>query len=129
MLLDSLLADDTRALVIDFDHGEIKVKTNDDDERKDEGKNRKKRQTVVCPYLLVLGLAHDPLGDTHLHGPLSGCGSSSGHWPLLDFIQSTLPFGACSCGLFDAFARPPPEISPARGRPSGQLRHNLWGDR
>ena len=73
MLLDSLLADDTRALVIDFDHSEIKV---DDDERKDEGKNRKKRQPVVCPYLPVLGLAHDPLGDTHLHGPLSGCGTS-----------------------------------------------------
>ena len=82
MLLDSLPADDTRALIIDFDHGEIKVETNNDDERKDEGKNRKKRQRVVCPYLPVLGLAHDPLGDTHLHGPLGGCGSSSDHWAL-----------------------------------------------
>ena len=70
MLLDSLPADDTRALVIDFDHGEIKVETNND-KRKD-GKNRKKPQRVVCPYLPVLGLAHDPLGDTHVHGPLSG---------------------------------------------------------
>ena len=78
MLLDSLPADDTWALVIDFDHGEIKVETNNDNERKDEGKNSKKCQTVVCPYLPVLGLAHNPLGDTHLHGLLSGCGSSSG---------------------------------------------------
>jgi len=72
MLLDSLPADDTRALVIDFDHGEIKVETNNDDEREDECKNSRNRQTVVCLYLPVLGLAHDSLGDTHLHGPLTG---------------------------------------------------------
>ena len=124
MLLDSLPADDTRTLVIDFDHGE----TNNDDEKKDEGKNRKKTQTVVCPYLPVLGLAHDPLGDTPVHGPLSGCGSPSGHWPLPCFMRSTLPFRACSYDLFGAFTQTPREVSPARGRPRGKLRHNLWED-
>jgi len=41
-------ADDTRALVIDLDHGEIKEETDNSDESKDEDK-RNKRQTVVRP--------------------------------------------------------------------------------
>ena len=47
MLLDSHPADDTRALIIDFDQAEIKDKTNNDDKREDEGKNRKKCEAVV----------------------------------------------------------------------------------
>ena len=38
-------ADGTRALLIDFDHAEMK---DENDESKDEGKNSKKRQAVVC---------------------------------------------------------------------------------
>src|SRR5882757_2745178 len=55
MLLDrrSHPADDTPALVIDFDHAEIKNETVNDDESKDEDKNRKKRQTVVCPDICL----------------------------------------------------------------------------
>ena len=78
MLLDlhSNSAEDTPALVIDFDHAEIRDKN---DESKDGGNNSKKRQTVVCScYLPVLCLAHHPTGDTHIHGPVSGQGSSSG---------------------------------------------------
>ena len=37
-------AGDTRALLIDFDYGEMK---DENDESKDEGKNSKKRQAVV----------------------------------------------------------------------------------
>ena len=49
MLLDSHshLPDNTRVLVIDFDHGEIKDKTDNEDA------NSKKRQTVVCPYICL----------------------------------------------------------------------------
>ena len=48
MLLDSHPADDTCALIIDFDHAEIKDKTNNDDKREEEDKNRKKCEAVVC---------------------------------------------------------------------------------
>jgi len=42
-------ADDTRALVIDLDHGEIKEETDNSDESEDEEAERNKRQTVVRP--------------------------------------------------------------------------------
>ena len=44
MLLDSHLASDTRALVIDFDHGEIKDQSDD---------QHKERQAVVCPCICL----------------------------------------------------------------------------
>jgi len=46
-------ADDTPALVVDFDHGEIKDKNDNDDESNGEDKNSKKRQRVVCPDICL----------------------------------------------------------------------------
>ena len=49
MLLESHPADDTRALIIDFDHGEIKDKSDNGNMREDEHKDNEKRLSVVCP--------------------------------------------------------------------------------
>ena len=48
MLLDSCSPDDTPALIIDLDHGEIKKEADNDDQSKDEGENSKKPRSVVC---------------------------------------------------------------------------------
>ena len=81
MLLDchSHPTDDTRVLLIDFDHGEIKEQTDNGKKIKDEDKNSKTRQRVVCPYIcLYWAWLMTYLGNTHLHGPLGGYGTSSG---------------------------------------------------